>query len=78
MKTTQTFSNGRGWEWGLKNPTQTKDNFIKILQLAFRNSTLERTFEIKRATFYYWTLGKQGEWFTFYTKNFFKLAKKGK
>ena len=78
MDITQASPNGQGWEWGLKNPTQTKDIFIKILQLAFRNSTFERTFEIKRTTFYYWTLCEKGEWFTFYSKLFFKIAKKRK
>ena len=59
MDTTQASPNGGGWEWGLKNPTQTKDIFNNILQLAFRSSTFERTFEGKHETFYYLTLCKK-------------------
>ena len=42
----------------LKTPLRQR-YFIKIIQLAFRNSTFERTFEGKHETFYYWTLCKK-------------------
>ena len=29
VNTTQASPNGGGWEWGLKNPTQTKDLLLK-------------------------------------------------
>ena len=35
MKTTQTSPNGGGWEWGLKNPTQTKI-FIKLYTMCLK------------------------------------------
>ena len=33
MNTTQTSPNGGGWEWGLKNSTQTKDTLLKLYNL---------------------------------------------
>ena len=51
--------------------------FIKIIQLAFMNSTFERTFEGKHTTFYYWTLCKKWEWFYFLFKTFLENCKKG-
>ena len=41
---------GEAESGGLKTLLKQKINFIKILQLAFRNSTFERTFEIKHET----------------------------
>ena len=33
MKTPQTSPNGGGWEWGLKNPTQTKIYLLRFYNL---------------------------------------------
>ena len=33
MKTPQTSPNGGGWEWGLKNPTQTKITLLRFYNL---------------------------------------------
>ena len=33
MDTTQASPKGGGWEWGLKNPTQTKDALLKLYKL---------------------------------------------
>ena len=33
MNTTQASPNGGGWEWGLKNPTQTKDILLELYNL---------------------------------------------
>ena len=33
MDATQSSPNGGGWEWGLKNPTQTKDALLKLYKL---------------------------------------------
>ena len=44
IHTTQASPNGGGWEWGLKNPTQTQDFLLNFVESALGILILERTF----------------------------------
>ena len=62
----------------LKTPIKQKITLLRFYNLPLGIQPLKGPFEGKHTTLYYWILCKKGEWFTFYSKLFFKLAKKGK
>ena len=78
MKTTQTSPNGGGWEWGLKNPTQTKIFLLRLYNLPLGIQPLKGLLKESMKLLFIELYVKKGEWFTFYSKPLFEPTKKGK
>ena len=77
MDTTQASPNGGGWEWGLKNPTQTKIFLLRFYNLLLGIQPLKGLLKESLQLYYYWTLCKrQSDLLLF--EAFLKTYKKGK
>ena len=77
MKTPQTSPNGGGWEWGLKNPTQTKIFLIRFYNLPLGIQPLKGLLKERIQLYYYWTLRKKESDLLLF-EAFLETCKKGK
>ena len=77
MNTTQASPNGGEWEWGLKNPTQTKDTLLMLYKLPLGIESLKGLSKESIQLYYYCNLCKKDSDLLL-LEAFLKTCKKGK